>query len=217
MSAIRSVAIFAALVVSAALPAEAQTGFLRTLDASAGPTVYFVRQGSDVDANSRSGTWAGAEAAVRAGRIHVQVRVLFGSLGGSSAGLGQRVRETGLGVSLALRPWLDLGVDVEALRLASDLATTLWRLYGVRGAVSQPLGVRGLTGRAEFAVYPITGVVAARQLRRPMRAEVGVSYATPLLPLAIGLGYRVESIDFEDTNDLRLAGLLLGVTVRRGR
>jgi len=216
MSAIRTVPILAALIVGAALPAGAQIAFLRTLDASVGPTVYFVRQGSDADANSRTGTWAGAQGSVRVGRIDIQVRGLFGSLSGSSPGLAQRVRETGMGVTLALRPWLDLGVDVEALRLSSDLAVMVWRLYGVRAAVSQPLGFAGLTGRAEFTIYPLTSVAAARPLRRPMRAEVGVSYATGLLPLEVSFGYRVESIDFEDTNDLRLAGLLVGVTLRHG-
>ena len=217
MSATRTVPILAALVLGAALPANAQTGFLRTLDVSGGPTMYFVRQGTDVDANSRTGTWAGAQGSVREGRIDIQVRGLFGSLSGSSPGLAQRVRETGLGVTMPVRPWLDVGVDVEALRLSSDLAVMVWRLYGVRAAVSHSLGLRGLAGRAEFTIYPLTSVAAARPLRRPMRAEVGLSYVTPLLPLEVGFGYRVESIDFEDTNDLRLAGLLVGVTVRHGR
>lgn len=216
MSATRTVPILAALVLGAALPVQAQTGFLRTLDVSGGPTLYLVRQGSDVEANSRSGTWAGAQGSVRVGRIDVQVRGLFGSLSGSSQGLAQRVRETGLGVTLALRPWLDVGLDAEAIRLSSDLATMVWRLYGVRAAVSHSLGFQGLTARAEFAVYPLTSVAAARPLRRPIRAEVGLSYATGLLPLEISLAYRVESIDFEDTNDLRLAGLLVGVTTRHG-
>ena len=217
MSAPWTVPILAALALGAVLPANAQTGLLRTLDVSGGPTMYLVRQGSDVDANSRSGTWVGAQAAVRAGRISVQVRGLLGSLSGSSTGLAQRVRETGMSVTIALRPWLGVGVDVEALRLSSDLAVMVWRLYGVRAAVSQPLGFPGLSGRAEFTIYPFTSVAAARPLRRPLRAEVGVSYATGLLPLEVSFGYRVESIDFEDTNDLRLAGLLVGVTLRPGR
>ena len=213
----RSVPILAALWLGAVLPIRAQSGILRRLAVSGGATTYFVRQGSDVDANSRSGTWAGAQAGVRVGRIDVQVRGLFGSLSGSLPGLAQQVRETGLAVTVPLLPWFDAGIDVEALRLSSDLAVMVWRLYGARAAVSHGLGVTGLTGRAEFAIYPLTSVAAARPLRRPMRAEAGLSYATPQLPLELSFGYRVESIDFEDTNDLRFAGLLLGVTVRTGR
>ena len=217
MTAVVRSLVAAAALAAVAAPARAQLGRLRDLHLTGGALVYAVRQGSDVEANSRTGTWKGVEVSVQTGRLAVRLSGMTGPLGGASTGLAQDVRETTLGVAYALKPWLEVGVEGEALRLESDLATTVWRLYGVRVGVAQSLGVEGLVGHADFAVYPMTGVVAARALARPMRAEVGLVWAPSRWPVEARFAYRVEHIDFEDTNDLRLAGLLGGIAVRFGR
>ena len=52
--------------------------------------------------------------------------------------------------------------------------------------------------------------------QRP-RAPTPERAAPPRWPVEARFAYRVEHIDFEDTNDLRLAGLLGGIAVRFGR
>ena len=202
----------AALLVAA--PAHAQLGLLRDLHFTGGGLVYAVQQGTDQEAKSRSGTWFGGELEARLGRVSLHGRFLAGPLNESAPGFAQRARSTSVAILYHPAPWVEAGVEGEVLRLASDLSTTLWRFYGVRLGVTTGLGITGLTGRAEAAVYPVTGVVAARALRRPMRAEVGMAYAIPSLPLELRLAYRAENIDFQDTADLRLAGLLAGVAIR---
>jgi hypothetical protein len=207
----------ATVLLAAASPAQAQLGFLRGVRFSGGALVYAARQGSDVEQISRTGTWKGLEGAAQKGRVTVRLSGMMGTLGGTATADPQDVRETTLGVSYAVRPWLEVGVEGEALRLESQASTAVvWRLYGVRVGVSPPLGVDGLVGHADFVVYPLTGVVAARALRRPMRAEVGLSWAPPGWPVEARFAYRAEHIDFEDTNDLRIAGLLGGIAVRFG-
>jgi len=217
MNARARVLVTAAALAAAAAPAQAQLGALRRLHPTAGGVVYLARQGSDVEEESRTGTWAGVDVAATTGRFVVRLRGMAGPLGGPAGGLDQDVRETVLSVSMPVRPWLEVGIEGVALRLESELATTVWRLYGARVGLVREIGVEGLRARAELAVYPLTSVKNARALNRPMRAEVGVAWASPRWPVEAHFGYRVESIDFEDTNDLRIAGLVAGLAVRPWR
>ena len=204
-------------LAASAVPAQAQLNAPRAVQLSGGPLVFAVRQGSDVEAISRTGTWWGAFGTLGVGRITACLLGMTGTLVGASTVLTENVRETVLSASYRLLPWLELGLEGEVVRLKSDLGTTLWRLYGARAGVTERLGFGDLAGRADLAVYPVTGVVAARRLRRPVRAEVGLVWTAPTWPVEMQLAYRVESIDFVDTNDLRLAGLMVSVAVRLGR
>jgi len=204
----------AALLVAA--PAQAQLGWLRDLHFAGGGLVYAVQEGTDLEAKTRSGTWFGGEIEARLAKVSLHARFLAGSLNENAPGFSQTARSTSMALLYHPASGIEAGVEGEAVRLASSLSTTIWRLYGVRLGVTTGLGIAGLRGRADFAAYPVTGAVAARALRVPMRAEVGMAYAIPRLPLELRLAYRAEIIDFKDTSDLRLAGLLVGVAVRLG-
>jgi hypothetical protein len=180
-----------------------------------GAVGYFVEQGSTSENASQSGTWVGVEGRVPAGRVLFAARYMAGPLEGNPARVDRAARETQLTIGYRAGRWLTIGAQAKATVIESDLSNSVARMYGVAAAFGSGLGVTGLRARAEVAIYPLSSVVAARELGLPRQVEVGVTYRPSGLPAEVYLSYLMENIDFKDAADLRLGGPLLSVRLGR--
>jgi hypothetical protein len=198
------------LAAALAAPLAAQAPRLRV---SAEGVAQFVRESSPTAAEEQAGTWAGAQVRVEKGRLSGTVRSLFGPLGGNPLRIDRDARVTSLAVRYAVLPWLGVGLDAEALRLAADIATSVWRTYGLGAGVSTGLGLEGFTVHADVGVSLASSVAQALPISRATRAEAGVRYAVPRVPVTLRFDYRVTTVDFTDAADLRFGGPVVGVMV----
>jgi hypothetical protein len=172
-----------------------------------------VRESSPTAAEEQSGSWMGAEVRAVRGRFTGTVRGLFGPLGGNPLRIDRDARQTAVTLRYAVKPWLGVGLDAESLRLASDIATSVWRTYGLGAGVTTGLGVEGVTVHADDGFSLSTSVAKASPIRRATRAEAGLRYEVPRVPVTLRLDYRVTTVDFTDAADLRFGGPVVGVMV----
>ena len=201
---------FGILALALAAPLAAQAPRLRV---SAEGVAQFVRESSPTAEEEQAGTWSGAQVRVDKGRLSGTVRSLFGPLGGNPLRLDRDARVTSVAVRYAVLPWLGVGLDAEALRLHADLATSIWRTYGVGASATTGLGLEGFTVHADVGVSLTSSVAQASPISRATRAEAGVRYAVPRLPVTLRFEYRVTTVDFTDAADLRFGGPVIGVMV----
>jgi hypothetical protein len=179
--------------------------------------MYLVREGTPAEAITQSGTWGGAEGRVTLGAYALTLRGLGGSLGGNPARFDRNVRLTTISLRRRLGSSVFVGVDAEAHRLASDVSIAVWRLFGVSAAGGMDLGVRGLRTRADLAYFPLSNAKGSSPVSSAVRAEIGLTYASPRFPLEAQLGYRWENVYFTQAADHRFGAIVVGVGVRLGQ
>jgi hypothetical protein len=211
---VRGTVVLAILAAAAATPLAAQRDRLRI---GGEAVAHFVRESTPTEEREQSGTWVGAQVEVGVGRVSAKLLGLVGPLGGNPLRADRDVRLTALQARYAVLPWLGVGIDAEAMRLHSDLATSLWRTYGVGATISTGLGVEGLSVHVDGGLALGSSVSQAHPIARATRAEAGVAYVFLGAPITVRLDYRVATVDFKDAADLRFGGPVLGVsyTLRR--
>ena len=160
-----------------------------------------------------TGSWVGAGLTGKWHMLSLSVEGLTGRISGS--GDDRRVRVTDVAVRLQPRSWLTIGLAAEARRSAEVGDTSVWRMMGPLVGVTAPLGVAGVSARAEVVYFPVLGVAGLDPLSRAARADVGLIFVSSRWPVSVELDYRRQTFTFGDSRAREsLGGLVLGVRAR---
>ncbi len=192
-----------------------------------------------------TGVLAGVRVGARFGFVSLEVTALAGSMDSELDPQAAERSPKVSAVSLWLHPmpWLALGAEADAwsstqfrLGVRRDV---VWRRFGAGARIKAHFGIDGLEEKLEFMLYPVSSAVGERQFvnlvfhddqaaETTHRAEVGISYAPPTIPISIALGYRVDRFVFQagcpsasffvgcDVTGLERNQMVRGLIVRAG-
>jgi len=200
------------------LPAQNVTG-------SGGVFTVVRRTGYQGATYEQTGVMYGAAGEAGLGPVSVAVSSLLGKLTGDDGDLHPPVdvRSTSAALRVRVVPWLALGVQVEARRLASNIGgTSVWRLIGPQVLVTPPLGVIGLHAIGELSYFPSATVTNGPKMTTALRTMIGAGFASRGGGLTARVGYRFERYDVSD-NSISMArleqfgGIVAEVGFRVGR
>lgn len=212
--------VVASIVACAAssLPAQNVTG-------SGGVFTVVRRTGYEGATYEQTGVMYGAAGEAGLGPVTVAVSSLMGKLTGDDGDLHPPVdvRSTSAALRVRVVPWLALGVQVEARRLASSIGgTSVWRLIGPQVLVTPPLGVIGLQAIGELSYFPSASVTNGPEMTTALRTLIGAGFASRGGGLSVRVGYRFERYDVSDSGNStarleQFGGVVAEVGFRLGR
>lgn len=217
----RSVTLVLAVVVACAatpLPAQHVSGV-------GGVFTAVRRTGYEGATYEQTGVMFGAAGEAGLGPVTVVISILMGKLTGDDGDLHPPVdmRSTSAALRVRVVPWLALGVQAEARRLASDVGgTSVWRLIGPQVLVTPALGVIGLHAIGELSYFASATVTSGPKMTTALRTLIGAGFASRGGGLSARVGYRFERYDVSDNGISRARleqfdGVVAEVGFRLGR
>jgi len=183
------------------------------------------RTGYEGAAYEQAGVMYGGAGEAGLGPVTISVSTLIGKLTGDDGDVHPPVdvRSTSAALRVRVVPWLALGAQLEARRVASDVGgTSVWRLIGPQLLVTPPLGVVGFHAVGELSYYPSAVVTNGPKMKTALRTMIGAGFARRGGGPTARVGYRFERYDFSDSGGSsprleQFGGIVAEVGFRLGR